>query len=609
MTESLIWLAFWMGIISACSLPMGTLTTLVWKPSDRAVGILMSFGGGALLAALTLDLVGAALARGHFVSLALGCIAGGIIFVALDQMVNNHGGFLRKSSTVIQYVHRQRRARFKKVITAIERATIFHNLPSEDVEYLARSVEHEMVEAGVTIIAAGDPSEFLYIVEKGEVTITDPRMGRQLSGVWTDGQTFGWHAFITGSPNTRNAVATEESSIWKLSREHFQNLLHQSPNLVNATKDVIASDLVAEYLMDRQELTRQQYTEWRDNAIQVLENDNEILNAISLNRHQEEFVNVSNRIGRIPLFRGLSRKKLAAVADRLYCVRFIQGDIIFKEGDLADRFYIVKSGRVAMVSSDDPLGQRLTIGENQAFGGKSFITGATRANSVVASVDTELWVLRKTDFNALLKRYPRFQKQLRSYLADEEISEYLESRKGLESDKVEQWIKEATESTKLRQMTPSVADMAKKIGHGGAPMAIWLGIMLDGVPESLVIGSSLIHSHVSLSLIAGLFLSNYPEALSSSIGMRQQGMSFMRVFIMWGSLTILTGIGAALGNIFFVGADPHLFAVVEGVAAGAMLTMIAQTMAPEAYIKGGSVVGLSTLLGFLAAVFCKTLGS
>ena len=86
-------------------------------------------------------------------------------------------------------------------------------------------------------------------------------------------------------------------------------------------------------------------------------------------------------------------------------------------------------------------------------------------------------------------------------------------------------------------------------------------------------------------------------------------MRFMRVFIMWGSLTILTGIGAALGNIFFVGADPHLFAVVEGVAAGAMLTMIAQTMAPEAYIKGGSVVGLSTLLGFLAAVFCKTLGS
>ena len=112
-------------------------------------------------------------------------------------------------------------------------------------------------------------------------------------------------------------------------------------------------------------------------------------------------------------------------------------------------------------------------------------------------------------------------------------------------------------------------------------MAIWPGIMLDGIPESLVVGSSMIHAQVSMSLIAGLFLSNYPEALSSSVGMRQQGMSFARVLFMWSSLTLFTGIGAALGNVFFVGADPAVVALVEGVAAGAMLTMIAQTMAPE----------------------------
>jgi len=38
-----------------------------------------------------------------------------------------------------------------------------------------------------------------------------------------------------------------------------------------------------------------------------------------------------------------------------------------------------------------------------------------------------------------------------------------------------------------------------------------------------------------------------------------------------------------------------------------MLTMIAETMMPEAYFKGGSVVGLSTLLGFLVAIFFTTL--
>ena len=143
--------------------------------------------------------------------------------------------------------------------------------------------------------------------------------------------------------------------------------------------------------------------------------------------------------------------------------------------------------------------------------------------------------------------------------------------------------------------------------HRGAPLAIWLGILLDGIPESLVIGGSAVDEHVSYSLIAGLFLSNYPEALSSSVGMRQQGMRFARVLFMWTSLMVLTGIGAALGSEFFVEANPHAFAIVEGVAAGAMLTLIAQTMAPEAYMKAGPVVGLATLMGFLAAIFCRTL--
>ena len=143
--------------------------------------------------------------------------------------------------------------------------------------------------------------------------------------------------------------------------------------------------------------------------------------------------------------------------------------------------------------------------------------------------------------------------------------------------------------------------------HKAAPLAIWLGIFLDGLPESLVIGPSLIHSHVSLSLLAGLFLSNYPEALSSSVAMRQQGFAFKRILLIWTSLVVITGIGSALGNIFFAGASPVLFSLVEGIAAGSMLTMIAQTMLPEAYFRGGAIIGFATLLGFLAVIFFKTL--
>jgi zinc transporter ZupT len=118
----------------------------------------------------------------------------------------------------------------------------------------------------------------------------------------------------------------------------------------------------------------------------------------------------------------------------------------------------------------------------------------------------------------------------------------------------------------------------------------------------------MLHHGVSLSLIAGLFLSNYPEALSSSVGMRQQGISYPRILSMWTSLMLITGMGAALGTLCFREAPEVLYSFVQGIAAGAMLTMIAETMLPEAYFKGGSVVGFSTLLGFLAAIFFKSIG-
>ena len=76
---------------------------------------------------------------------------------------------------------------------------------------------------------------------------------------------------------------------------------------------------------------------------------------------------------------------------------------------------------------------------------------------------------------------------------------------------------------------------------------------------------------------------------------------------MWVGLMLFTGVGAYFGAIFFIEVSKSLFALMEGVAAGAMLTMIAETMLPEAYHKGGAITGVSTLLGFLAAIFFKTL--
>ena len=113
---------------------------------------------------------------------------------------------------------------------------------------------------------------------------------------------------------------------------------------------------------------------------------------------------------------------------------------------------------------------------------------------------------------------------------------------------------------------------------------------------------------VPYTLIAGLFLANFPEAMSSSIGMRKQGWKGLKIFLMWFSLMVITAIGAGFGYRLGGSVDHSVVVFIEGLAAGAMLTMIAAAMIPEAvHLGGSSVTGLSTLGGFLSAVAFKLL--
>ncbi|MEO1352665.1 MAG: hypothetical protein AAFW84_28355 [Cyanobacteria bacterium J06635_15] len=145
--------------------------------------------------------------------------------------------------------------------------------------------------------------------------------------------------------------------------------------------------------------------------------------------------------------------------------------------------------------------------------------------------------------------------------------------------------------------------------HANAPLAIWVGLLIDGIPESLTIGAGeLTGGGVSTTLLAGLLISNYPEALSSSDGMSQQGFSFLRIFSMWTSVMLVQGIIAGLGSLILVGASENLVSFIEAVGAGAILTVLAETMLPEAYMRRGYFLGQSLLLGFLAIVLIKLFG-
>ena len=143
----------------------------------------------------------------------------------------------------------------------------------------------------------------------------------------------------------------------------------------------------------------------------------------------------------------------------------------------------------------------------------------------------------------------------------------------------------------------------------GSGLAIAIGALLDGIPESIVIGLSVSSGAVSAVAVVGFFVANVPQGLSSAAGMKQAGRSAGYIFGVWGGIAIVSGVAALLGNVVFSGLAPEIVAAISAVAAGAILAMLAETMIPEAFERAHNFIGLVTVAGFLAAFALTKLGS
>jgi zinc transporter, ZIP family len=138
----------------------------------------------------------------------------------------------------------------------------------------------------------------------------------------------------------------------------------------------------------------------------------------------------------------------------------------------------------------------------------------------------------------------------------------------------------------------------------GSPLAIVLGIVLDGIPESAVIGLTLLEGGaVSVAMLVAVFLSNLPEAIAATTGLRQSGWRPLVVIELWVGVALVSALSALAGYAIFDGASPSVVAFVLAFAGGAILTMLADTMMPEAFAYGGKAVGLLTTLGFGVALW------
>lgn len=145
--------------------------------------------------------------------------------------------------------------------------------------------------------------------------------------------------------------------------------------------------------------------------------------------------------------------------------------------------------------------------------------------------------------------------------------------------------------------------------ESGSGAAIFIGTLLDNVPESIILGMGLaLGGAINLAFLAAVFISNLPEGVAGSINLEAAGNPRQKIFGMWFMLVVISALCAGVGYWLATRLPEADGRIAQAFAAGAMLTMLADAMMPEAFEHGGKTVGLFTALGFLTAAVLSVAG-
>ncbi len=133
---------------------------------------------------------------------------------------------------------------------------------------------------------------------------------------------------------------------------------------------------------------------------------------------------------------------------------------------------------------------------------------------------------------------------------------------------------------------------------GVSGFAILAAVTLDGIPENMALGVSVLQGTSVLTLLVAIFASNLPEALSGAVGMKRQGRSKFFVIAVWSATALVLAASVVLGSAVLSGASGEMLSVVLAFAGGAVLASLADTLMPDAYREGGGLVAFATVAGF-----------
>jgi len=319
-------------------------------------------------------------------------------------------------------------------------------------------------------------------------------------------------------------------------------------------------------------------------------------NSFLKEKKAERAADILDKLAEVEIMRSLPPAEVQAIVPHVQEVTFSDGEVVFSKGTEGDALYMVIDGEARVMDNSRLLA---TLGHGAAFGEMALLTGEPRNATVQAGGTLRCYRIGRDDFNHLMGKSRALADGVHRLLA-----ERIEARKHLAepAQTADTWRKVAAAHLDRGLSAAEEKDLVEKHTGSSAPVAIFLGALVDGVPESVVIGATLMATQApSLSFMAAVFMSNFPEAMSSASGMTKAGFTRRRIMGMWCGLVVLAGVSAALGNLFLSGASPTTLAFAESLAAGGILALLANTMMPEAFEMGGRMAAISTIVGFLAA--------
>ena len=256
---------------------------------------------------------------------------------------------------------------------SFERTPLLSGLSGDELEAFMDSLQLQHVPADSVVYREGDNGNYLYLIGMGSIRLETKNTSgkRKVYSHLAEGDFFGEYAFMSRTQHQEAAIAETDCSLLMISRHTFDGWVAKYPSIQATVEDFYRRRILARVL------------------------------AIT------------------PVFEGVPPDARMALASRFHLKTFKAGEVVVKEGESGDSFYLIRSGSVTVTTQGmNGGGQQVELGtmrDGEFFGEVALLTSKPRTATVVAASDLELMELSRKDFNDIVSKFPSVRKIVEAY--------------------------------------------------------------------------------------------------------------------------------------------------------------------------------------------------